>query len=50
MLIAAGAAADRHSPALVIAVCGAIGAVLALVLALSWRQGRRRMSGRHERA
>jgi MFS family permease len=50
VLIAAGAAADRHSPALVIAVCGAIGAVLALVLALSWRQGRRRMSGRHERA
>jgi hypothetical protein len=50
VLIAAGAAADHHSPALVIAVCGAVGAVLALVLALSWRQGRRRVSGRHERA
>jgi hypothetical protein len=50
VLIAAGAAADRYSPALVIAVCGAVGAVLAVVLALSWRQGRRRVSGRHERA
>jgi MFS transporter len=50
VLIAAGAAADHHSPALVIAVCGAVGAVLALVLVLSWRQGRRRVSGRHERA
>src|SRR2546423_2616016 len=50
VLIAAGAAADHHSPALVIAVCGAVGAVLAVVLALSWRQGRRRVSGRHERA
>jgi len=50
VLIAAGAAADHHSPALVIAVCGAVGAVLALVLALSWRQDRRRVSGRHERA
>jgi MFS family permease len=49
VLIAAGAAADRHSPALVIAVCGAVGAVLAVVLTLSWRQGRRRVSGRHER-
>jgi MFS family permease len=50
VLIAAGAAADHYSPALVIAVCGAVGAVLAVVLALSWRQGRRRVSGRHERA
>lgn len=50
VLITAGAAADRHSPALVIAACGAVGAVLAVVLALSWRQGRRRVSGRHERA
>src|SRR5689334_12214223 len=50
VLIAAGAAADRYSPALVIAVCGAVGAVLAVVLALSWRHGRHRVSGRHERA
>jgi MFS family permease len=50
VLIAAGAAADRYSPALVIAVCGAVGAGLAVVLALSWRQGRRRVGGRHERA
>jgi MFS family permease len=50
VLIAAGAAADHHSPALVIAGSGAIGAILAVVLALSWRQGRHRVSGRHERA
>ena len=50
VLIAAGAAADHHSPALVIAVCGAVGAMLAAVLAFGWRQGRRRVSGRHERA
>jgi MFS family permease len=36
VMIAAGAAADTRSPARVIAVCGAVGAVLALVLALSW--------------
>ena len=35
VLILAGAAADRHSPALVISVCGAVGAVLALVIARS---------------
>jgi MFS family permease len=55
VMIAAGAAADSHSPARVIAVCGAIGAVLALVLALSWLrafrgQRRGRVSGRHERS
>ncbi|HEY2264333.1 MAG TPA: MFS transporter [Streptosporangiaceae bacterium] len=55
VLIAAGAAADTHSPARVIAVCGAVGAALALVLALSWLrgphgQGRGRVSGRHERS
>ncbi len=51
VLIAAGGAADRHSPAVVISVCGAVGAVLALVLALSWLRdrGRGRVSGRHER-
>jgi len=55
VMIAAGAAADSHSPARVISVCGAIGAVLALVLALSWLrafrgQRRGRVSGRHERS
>jgi predicted MFS family arabinose efflux permease len=53
VMIAAGAAADSHSPARVISVCGAIGAMLALVLALSWLRGfrdRRRVSGRHERS
>jgi predicted MFS family arabinose efflux permease len=53
VMIAAGAAADTRSPARVISACGALGAVLALVLALSWRRGfrdRRRVSGRHERS
>jgi predicted MFS family arabinose efflux permease len=53
VMIAAGAAADTRSPARVIAVCGAVGAVLALVLTLSWLQGLRgrgRPSGRHVRS
>jgi MFS family permease len=36
VMVLAGAAADHHSPALVIAVCGAVGAVVALVIAFSW--------------
>jgi len=40
VLILAGAAADHHSPALVISVCGAIGAMLALVIALNWLRDR----------
>ncbi len=40
VLILAGAAADHHSPALVISVCGAIGAMLALVIALTWLRDR----------
>ncbi len=36
VMILAGAAADHHSPASVIAVCGAVGAVAALAIAFSW--------------
>ena len=49
VMILAGAAADHHSPALVIAVCGATGAALAVVLTISWLRGRGRPSGRHKR-
>jgi predicted MFS family arabinose efflux permease len=42
VMILAGAAADNHSPALVIAVCGAVGAVVALVVAVSWAHDRDR--------
>jgi len=50
VMILAGAAADHHSAARVIAVCGATGAVVALVIAISWaRDRRRRASGRHQR-
>ncbi len=40
VMILAGAAADHHSPARVISVCGAVGAVLALVTALNWLRDR----------
>jgi predicted MFS family arabinose efflux permease len=40
VLILAGAAAEHHAPARVIAVCGAVGAVLALVIALTWARDR----------
>jgi MFS family permease len=49
VLILAGAAADRHSPAWVIAVCGAVGAVVAAAIAVSWTRDHRRMPGRHQR-
>jgi MFS family permease len=48
VMILAGAAADHHSPALVIATCGATGAALAVVLTISWLRGRSR-PGRHKR-
>jgi MFS family permease len=51
VLILAGAAADDHSAARVIAVCGAVGAVAALAIAASWARGhRRRPTGRHQRS
>jgi predicted MFS family arabinose efflux permease len=47
VMILAGAAAQHYAPARVIAVCGAVGAVLALAIALTWARGRgRQMSGR----
>jgi len=42
LMIVAGAAADHFSPAWVIAVCGTIGAVVALAIAVSWARERRR--------
>ena len=48
VMIAAGAAADVHSPARVIAVCGAVGAVVALAIAASWARDHR-TPGRHQR-
>ena len=36
VMILAGAVADHHSPAGVISVCGALGAVVALAIAFSW--------------
>jgi MFS family permease len=47
VLVLAGAAADHHSPALVISVCGAVGAVLAI--ALSWLRDRSQAGRRHKR-
>lgn len=40
VLIVAGAAAQHHAPARVIAVCGAVGAGLALAVALTWARDR----------
>jgi MFS family permease len=39
VMILAGAAADHHSPALVIAVAGAVGAMVALAVVVSWVRG-----------
>jgi MFS family permease len=50
VLILAGAAAEHHSPARAIAVCGAVGAVMALAVAVSAARGRGRLtSERHQR-
>jgi MFS family permease len=50
-MILAGAAADHHSPARVIAVCGAVGVVVALAIAVSWaRDQGQRAGGRQQRA
>ena len=45
VMILAGAAADHHSPASVIAVCGAVGAVAALAIAFSWVRDRGHADG-----
>ncbi|MBV9092748.1 MAG: MFS transporter [Streptosporangiaceae bacterium] len=44
VMILAGAAAGRYSPALVIAVCGAVGAAVALTVAASSARDRRRLA------
>ncbi len=45
----AGAAADHYAPAQVIAVCGAVGVVVALAIAVSWaRDHGRRAGGRQQ--
>ena len=49
VMILAGAAAERHAPARAIAVCGAVGAVAALAVAVSAARGRL-TSGRQQRA
>jgi len=50
VMILAGAAADHHSPARVIAVSGTVGAAVALAIAVSWaRDHRRLVAGRHQR-
>jgi MFS family permease len=48
VMILAGAAAQHYAPARVIAVCGAVGAVLAMAAAAGWARYRgRSASGRH---
>ncbi len=50
VLILAGAAAGGHSASRVIAVCGAVGAVVALAIAASWTRGHRHQgTGRRQR-
>jgi hypothetical protein len=49
-MILAGAAAEHHPPARVIAVCGAIGVVAALAVMVSAARDRERLtSTRHQR-
>ncbi len=48
VMILAGAAAGHHSPASVIAVCGAVGAVMALAIAFSWVRDHSQSNRRHQ--
>jgi hypothetical protein len=41
IMIAAGAAAETISPAVVIAICGLLGTVAAAILAVGWSRSRR---------
>jgi MFS family permease len=50
VIILAGAVADHHSPASVIAVCGAVGAVAALAIALSWSRDHGHADRHHQRS
>ena len=47
VMILAGAAADHHSPAWVIAISGTAGAAVALAIAVSWAGDRRQSTNRH---
>ena len=49
VMILAGAAAEHHSPALAIAVCGAVGAVVALAVSVSAARDRGRLANRDHR-
>ena len=49
VMILAGAAAQHYSPARVIAVCGAVGTVVALAVAVSWAHDRGRSTGGRQR-
>ena len=50
VIILAGAAADHYSPAQVISVCGAVGAGVALAIAITWaRDHGQQVPGRHQR-
>jgi predicted MFS family arabinose efflux permease len=49
VMILAGAAADHQAPAAVIAVCGAIGALVAVIIAADWARERRELVGGHSR-
>ena len=45
VMILAGAAADHHSPASVIAISGAVGAPVALAITVNWARDRRQSAG-----
>ena len=47
VMILAGAAADHHSPASVIAISGAVGAAVALAITVNRARGRRQSAGGH---
>jgi MFS family permease len=47
VMILAGAAADHHSPARVIAVCGAVGTGVALAIAITWTRDHGWRATRH---
>ena len=49
VMILAGAAAEHHSPALAIAVCGAVGAVVAVAVSVSAARDRGRLANRDHR-
>jgi predicted MFS family arabinose efflux permease len=50
VIILAGAVADHHSPASVIAVCGAVGAVAALAIAFTWTRDHGHAGRHHQRS